>query len=688
MMPLLKYFRGKLWDPLFFLFVFWSSACFGQTHLDSLRSSFEQETNDSLKIVYEMGLAREIHRHEHKRDEDLFYALDAVERALNLKDTLLYARSLDNLGLLYRYHQHYDEALSFHIKAFNLIEDRNVKPIYKMIFANNAGVAGRYDQQYDSAIFYYMKALKIAEKENNLRNIAISSNGIGNALGNIEGREEEALKYFERSLKTEKKRGNDLGVAMNYLSISDYYIGEKQFDKAREYLEELLQINEARNDKFGLAITYEFFGKSYLEEGKNLGKASFYFQNGLNRFQKLGDAHKQAEILLSLGNIKLHQNDIQEARTFFHNSLALAQDLDIEGLIMRNSYKLADIYERKNNSSRALDYFKQGKHYEDSIKLAEQHIEIAELIRKYDLEKKENHIQLLEKDKALQQTLLTNQKQKLDRRRTFMLLMGIGLVLVLIIFLMQYRNSQIKKKTNEKIQKEEREKIKAIYERNLARAEILVTRLQINPHFLFNSLNAITYLIQSEQNSKAMRYLVVFSRYTRMVLETSQKNVVSIEEELKLTQYYLTLEENRFEKDFDYHIQGDDAPELGNMFIPPLLLQPFIENAIWHGLLPSKQDTKKLILKVIVGKNSIMIIIDDNGIGRRNENSQISGQNHKSMGMPITRERIDLFNKSYSSNINYEIIDKKDKKGKPRGTRIVIELRQEEVSENSIRLSS
>ena len=685
---ILKYFRRKSWLTIFFFSVLCCPEGVGQTRLDSLRSSFEQETNDSLKIIYEMGLARGIHRQEHNEEEEHYYAQDAIQRALDLNDTLLYARALDNLGLLYRYHQHYDEALSLHVKAFNLIEEKDVKSIYKMIFANNAGVAGRYDQQYDAAISYYMKALKVAENENNLRNIAISSNGIGNALGNIEGREDEALKYFQRSLETEEKRNNDLGVAMNYLSISDYYMGKGQFIKAREYLDDLLKINQDRNDNYGLAITYEFFGKSYLNEGENLGKATSYFQNALSRFQDLGDTHKQAEILISLGNIQLRQNHIQEAENLFQHSLVLAQDMSLEGLIMQNSYKLADLYERKNQTSRALHYFKQGKHYEDSIKLAEQHVEIAALIQKYDVEKKENHIQLLEKDKALQQTLLINQKQKLDRRRTFMVLMGIGLILVLIIFLMQYRNYQIKKKTNAKIQKEEKKKIKAIYERNLARAEILVTRLQINPHFLFNSLNAITYLIQSEQNSKAMKYLVVFSRYTRMVLETSQKHVVPIKEELKLTHYYLTLEENRFEKDFSYHIIGNDAPELENVFIPPLLLQPFIENAIWHGLLPSKRDQKKLILKVIVGKRSIKIIIDDNGIGRRNGNSGIANEDHKSMGMQITRERIALFNKSYTSKINYHIIDKKDGKGKSEGTRILLELEQEETTEKFMKLSS
>ena len=161
-------------------------------------------------------LSREIYRKQHNEKEEYTHAQNAVERALQLKDTLLYARTLDNFGLLYRFHQQYDEALNLHAKAFALIENKDVKPYYKMRFANNAGVASRNHQKYATAISYYMKALKVAEKENNLKDISISSNGIGNALSYIPGREEEALKYFLRALDAEKERKSSLGLAMNH----------------------------------------------------------------------------------------------------------------------------------------------------------------------------------------------------------------------------------------------------------------------------------------------------------------------------------------------------------------------------------------------------------------------------------------------------------------------------------------
>ena len=649
----------------------------GQDSLDSLKLAFEQEENDTLKILTELRLSREIHRKNHDADLEISYAQDAIDRALNLNDTLLYARALDNMGLLYRYHQNYDQAMPLHIKAFDLIKDVDVDPVYKMIFANNAGVAGRYDQKYDTAISYYMEALRIAERENDLKNLAISSNGIGIALSSIPERQGDALMYFEKSLEAEIQQENSLGIAMNYLSISDYYIGQREFKKARSHLQKLLEINKQRNDRFGLAITNEYFGISYLEEGVDLQKATAYFNAALESFQSLDNGHKQAEILALLGDVHSKRGQAGAALTYFKNSLDLAKKLNHQGIITANSLRLAELLERKGNYEEALQMFRQGKAYEDSIKLSEQEVEIAALIKQYDLEKKEGQIQLLEKDKALQQTLLANQDQQLERRRMWMLILGGGLLSILAIVLLQYRNYRTKQEINTRLVAEEKEKMKAVYERNLARAEILVTRLRINPHFLFNSLNAITYLIQTNQNSKAIKYLVVFSRYTRMVLETSQQHVVPLTEELKLTRYYLTLEENRFEKDFIYRIEGEESREIGKELIPPLLLQPFIENAIWHGLLPSKKEEKVLSLEVRQVKNGVEIIIDDNGVGRKVLTDRTKASLHKSMGMKITEERIELYNKSYPGKIHYKIIDKRDEQNCPEGTQVIITLKSE-----------
>lgn len=671
-----KHLRNLLRGFLFFVILLYSCLSLAQktSKIDSLKTLFKQETNDSLKIIHEIELSREIHRKQHNEKEEYTHAQNAVERALQLKDTLLYARTLDNFGLLYRFHQQYDEALNLHAKAFALIENKDVKPYYKMRFANNAGVASRNHQKYATAISYYMKALKVAEKENNLKDISISSNGIGNALSYIPGREEEALKYFLRALDAEKERKSSLGLAMNYLSISDYYISKKKYRTSRNYLDTLLQLNQKRKDDFGLAITYEFMGISYLKEAKNLEKAVSYFENALNRFKALDNYHKQAGILKNLGNLYLMQGNLRRAEDYFQKSLGLAKQLQQNELVRENSIKLSQILESEDNYEQALYYYKQANAYEDSIQLTNQNVRIEMLTRKYNLEKKENQIKLLQKDKVLQQNLVESQHQQLERRRLTMVLLGVGFLLLLVIFLMQYQSYRTKKETTARIQQEEKEKMNAIYERNLAQSEILVTRLRVNPHFLFNSLNAITYLIQSEQNLKAIKYLKIFSRYTRMVLETSKQHVISLQEELKLTDYYLMLEKNRFEDGFEFRVSGDDLPEIDGIEIPPLLLQPFMENAIWHGLLSSKKDEKILHVSIDLKEKSTLVIIDDNGIGREESTKRSHRKKHNSMGMQIIDERIELYNESHPGKISYEIIDKKDEQGESLGTQVVFTL--------------
>lgn len=675
----LQAYTYRLIQSLLFLYILLqscSSLAQSKSYIDSLKTSFELETNDSLKVAYEMKLSREIHHKQHNEKKEYKHAQGAIDRALQLKDSFLYARALNNLGLLYRYHEQFGQALELHIKAFKLIQDKDVNPVYKMIFANNAGVAGRYNQKYDTAVSYYMKALKIAEAENNLKDIAISSNGLGNTLGNIPGREDETLHYFERSLKAEQKRNNTLGIAMNYLSIGDHYINVEDYKTARDYLKKLLDINQKRNDLFGLAITYEYTGISYLKEGKDLDKSVFYFQKSLNHFKDLNNKHKQAQLLTSLGNTYFKKEKFNRAEKYYRQSLSISENLDQFDLIRANAHKLSQVLENRKNYKSALSYRKLSEAYEDSINLKEQNVKIEALTRKYNIKKKESHIQLLEKDKALQQAVLENQKEQLERRQIISILLGVGFIFILIIFLLQYRNYRTKKKTNARITIEEKEKMNAIYERNIAQAEILVTRLRVNPHFLFNSLNAITYLIQSEQNAKAIKYLKIFSRYTRMVLETSKQQVIPLEEELKLAHYYLMLEENRFEKDFIFKISGDDTPGIEDIFIPPLLLQPFLENAIWHGLLLSQHEEKMLSINITLEDNSTRIIIDDNGVGRENQKKKNRNKTHKSMGMQIVKERIELHNKSYASKINYQIIDKKDDNGEALGTQIILDLQQ------------
>ena len=626
--------------------------------------------HDTSYVLESIKQSREIHKKQHNEKEEYTQGQNAINVALELKDTLLYARALDNMGLLHRYHQQYLQALAYHIKAGELVKNIPVPSIYKMIFANNAGVAARYSEKYDISVSSYLEALKIAEKESNLKNIAIASNGLGNALSNLPNRRQEALDYFNRALKTEELQKNDRGIAMNLLSISHFYIDQKQFEVAREYLTRLMTLNKALNDIHGIAITEEYFGISYLREEKNFSKAHDHLQQALKSYEKQKDKMKQAELLSLLGEVQKMQKKKAEALAFYKRSHILTDSIANKGLMVANALNMAEIYESENRPAEALKNYRIAQRFRDSINLHNQEIKIAALTKNHELEKKESQIKQLELEKKRRNEHILLQEEKIKQQQTILLLIAFSVISIFSIVALQYRNVKAKKKTAELLEIREKEKLQAIYDRNLAQAEMLASRMKINPHFLFNSLNAINHLIQQGENGKASKYLIVFSRFVRMVLETSKNTVIPLNEELEIIRHYLALEENRFDNNFSYQIIQDEMIDCENVFIPPLLLQPFVENAIWHGLMPVKKEKKELTIRILQKDQNMEIIIEDNGAGR-SKNKKYKPANdiaHKSMGTEITRDRIDLFNKSFNSNISCITEDKKDTHGMPSGT--------------------
>jgi sensor histidine kinase YesM len=219
-----------------------------------------------------------------------------------------------------------------------------------------------------------------------------------------------------------------------------------------------------------------------------------------------------------------------------------------------------------------------------------------------------------------------------------------------------------------KIEKQKAEQLKSSFTQKLQEMEMLALRSQMNPHFLFNSLNSIKHLIMTSRNEDAISYLDDFSTLLRSILYNSNREIISVEEELEIIKLYLSLEKNRMGDTFNYTIDVSSIEELSQFNIPPLLLQPFVENAIWHGLRPSQSGQK--LLKITFDTSDILkIIIEDNGIGRKASSTE--NKMHKSMGMEITRERLALFNHSNETSIKLEIIDL-ESENKPLGTKVVL----------------
>lgn len=203
---------------------------------------------------------------------------------------------------------------------------------------------------------------------------------------------------------------------------------------------------------------------------------------------------------------------------------------------------------------------------------------------------------------------------------------------------------------------------KAANEKRIAETEMLALRSQMNPHFLFNSLNSLEYLIVANDEQKATQYLSKFSKLLRMILSHSREEAISLEEELNALSYYLEIEATRLGEDFTYRLEVASSIDTASVMIPPLLLQPFVENAIWHGLMPSDEPEKKLAIRITQKNEQLLEFeIEDNGIGlkKATEIRNRSTMRRKSHGMEITQRRIELFNRNYPNQLAIEVVDLK-----------------------------
>ena len=216
--------------------------------------------------------------------------------------------------------------------------------------------------------------------------------------------------------------------------------------------------------------------------------------------------------------------------------------------------------------------------------------------------------------------------------------------------------------------------------------EMQALRAQMNPHFIFNCLSSINNFVLNNETEEASDYLTKFSRLIRTVLNNSKKSYIPLEDELDMLRLYLEMETLRFKDSFTYCIHMDEKIDPLTIFIPPLLIQPFVENAIWHGLL-HKAEPGRLDICVKVEKNILICIIEDNGVGRSfaRVSESKSVEKKKSMGIQITRQRLSLINGNAEiAGNDFVIEDLYDDIGHASGTKVILRLMYKEINDEII----
>ncbi len=564
------------------------------------------------------------------------------------------AYALNELGRKYRNTTQYAKAITLHKEALEIANAANSLE-FKVSSLNNLALVYRRTSSIRTAMDYNQKALELAETVDNpstslKRSINISHNSIGNLYKKLK-QYDRAIKQFEKSLYLESELNNVLGQAINYQNIG--YCKEElgDLEGAFEDYNTSLALNEQINNEMGLIICHNSIAQIYIKQGKP-HKALHLLKPTLDIAKKRGDGYLTAPLLVNLGWAKSLLEENREAEKNMLLGLKLSEESNLPLSAAHASHLLSKLYQKQRKFEKALQYNLKSEQIEEEIQNESTLRYVNDIIFRYDSQKQVNRIEVLAKENE-------NVTLALRKNRTILLIAGLALALLAGIFYILYRQFQLKN------------------EKKVLTLEQSMLRSQMNPHFLFNSLNSIKLYIINNEQKNAVHYLNKFSKLVRKILEASSLREIPLAEELETAELYMNIENIRFSNEIDFQINISDEIDPHVVKIPSLILQPFLENALWHGL-SSKTGEKKIQVDVRKAddRGYIDIIITDNGIGRAASERIKLGKvlKRKSVGIDITKDRLLNFSRDFQNSFNLEIIDLFKGDGGANGTKILLHI--------------
>jgi tetratricopeptide (TPR) repeat protein len=547
------------------------------------------------------------------QEAEKYYQL-ALDQALSINDSTMLPNIYGNFGNIHMYRGNFEEAISLFIKTYNLFEKRgNELGMLKAL-----GALGNLNMQlpdYEQAIYYYQKA-------------------------------------YDRFRKIDDVEG----TATTLMNMGICYTNLEQYDKADENYRLAYEVfNESGYRKLAAQCLANrgilFYYKDKYPEALDFSKQAYEI------FDDLGDHVEKASCLKDMGVTLFHQGQYKQALEHYLRAYDLLKESGKIGSIETVLTKMVVAYDSLQNYEKAFKYSIVLHELKDSIYNTETHEQILELRNKFELEQKEKEIEiqnlLIEKQ--------NNDMERYERERWFYLVFLVLLGLSVWLLFNRYR---LKQKAKEE----------SLMRKNVETEQHLL-RSQMNPHFIFNSLNSIQGLISSNDSYQAEVYLSKFAQLVRSILENSKKATVHLSEDIDNLKLYLELESMRFGDSFEYKLIVDPVIDVDTVFIPPLLVQPFVENSIKHGMQKAEGEKGLINIDYYRQGETLICVVEDNGIGRNaSQKLKKKGSNHKSIGMKVTQERLDSLHKQLKSEASAEIIDLYNDSGQPSGTKVVLKI--------------
>lgn len=439
---------------------------------------------------------------------------------------------------------------------------------------------------------------------------------------------QEALQYYQKAEAVLSNLENKRGEGQLLMNLGQLYYDMGKPDEAMEQFKKSLSISEANKDSMVWANVLNSIGYIYLEQ-KDYHKAIQYVNKAVEIADLTQNRITKAASLVYLSLAQSGLKSYANAETLAREGLQLSKEAGNVQFQRQAWFALQKIYEETGKYRQSLDAYKEYIKLNDSLISTSKKKEIMQKEMQYEFDKK----------RALA-------KAALDRQTTIkksLIAGGILLITGFIAFILLYKKKR---------DAEDRKKA-AEFKTLVAETEMKALRAQMNPHFIFNCLNAISDYILKNQPKIADEYLGKFATLMRTVLENSEKKEILLADEIKALTLYMDLETLRLQHRFTYEIKIADDIDTTNILIPPLLLQPFVENSILHGL-SGKKDSGKIIISFQKQGEMLIGQIEDNGIGIQKSaelTSKENGSTRKSFGIKITQSRIRILNEEKHASL-------------------------------------
>ncbi|MCY0977701.1 histidine kinase [Chryseobacterium wangxinyae] len=556
-----------------------------------------------------------------KATQEVVAETSKLRKAVDTKNEAAEAESYYNIGETFYNNGNFPKSEEYFIKSKNIYEKLNDKQNLEKV-TRKLAQSQENQNKLKSALTNYESASKVGYTQSSR---AINSNDVSRLATPSAAKKTEAI---QNNIKISEKDNNKEDLAASYSQMADVNIEQNNIPKAEENLNNAYKISVKEAPQQALAINQKL--TDFYIDNKNFDKAIEAKKEILKEDFVKDNSQKKVEQIQELADIYIKKNDPEGAIVLLKNAYDIALNKGHTLEAQKSVQKLDSLYTISENTEASV------RLYRDFLgKIPDLVSKDRSLVDNKILEDTEQRISQLEREKKLKDELI-RKKNIFNYSLIFAVFVLVGMMFFIIRTL---KKVQIK---NKKI-------------------ALQSLRREMNPHFIFNSLNSVNQFIATNNELEANQYLTKFSKLMRGVMENSAEDFIPFQQEIDLLQNYLALEKTRFADKFDYEIIVDEDVNQQNLQIPGMMIQPFLENAIWHGL---RYKTEKGFLKLSFKKENqqLKIEIKDNGIGIEDSKKQktMHQKNREGRGMKNTLERIRLLNDLYRKNIVCSVKDSPD----------------------------